>query len=174
MTRQRSLVDDAAAGDTGAQERLVRNHRHAIVDAARARGGGSLGFEDLVQEGMVGFLGAIQSFGGRPSGQFEAYATECIRRQMDTALADEQTAVENTSRVVEDANSFDHAEYVLAGELQRKPTSAEIAKRLHWTEERTQAVAELVEEARRRHDEELLQYLDPDLDPAERVGSGER
>jgi len=47
-------------------------------------------------------------------------------------------------------------------ELEREPTEAELAEKLEWTIDRTRYVAQVVTEARRRHDEELLDFIDPD------------
>jgi hypothetical protein len=49
-------------------------------------------------------------------------------------------------------------------ELGRNATNAELAEKLEWTEQRTEQIGRLVDDARRRHDEELLDYLDP-VDP---------
>ena len=51
---------------------------------------------------------------------------------------------------------------LLARELHRPPTEVEIAQKLEWTVERTRYVAAVVAEARRKHDEELLAYIDPE------------
>jgi RNA polymerase primary sigma factor len=127
-----------------------------------ARAGGALSVDDLVQEGSLALLAAIGNY-ARELGSFDAYAHERIRVGMDAALAAEHTAAQETERIVAAANDFDRAEYVLAAELQRKPTGAELAQRLRWSEQRVESVGELVEEARRRHDEELLAYLEPEL-----------
>jgi hypothetical protein len=51
---------------------------------------------------------------------------------------------------------------LLAGELHRAPSESEIAEKLEWTIDRTRYVAQVVAEARRRHDEELLAFIDPE------------
>jgi DNA-directed RNA polymerase sigma subunit (sigma70/sigma32) len=68
------------------------------------------------------------------------------------------------------AADYDRIELALARELRRAPTDAEIGARLEWSPARVKQIREIVVEARRRHDEEILLYLDPeqiDLDPAE-------
>ncbi len=57
---------------------------------------------------------------------------------------------------------YDRVEMLLARELHRAPTEVEIAQKLEWTVERTRYVALVVTEARRKHDEELLAYIDPE------------
>jgi hypothetical protein len=51
---------------------------------------------------------------------------------------------------------------LLRREIHRPPTTTEIAEKLEWTVDRTQYVASVVADARRRHDEELLEFIDPD------------
>jgi DNA-directed RNA polymerase sigma subunit (sigma70/sigma32) len=60
------------------------------------------------------------------------------------------------------AADYDRVEMLLARELHRPPTENEIAEKLEWTIERTRYVAQIVTDARRRHDEELLAYIDPE------------
>ena len=142
-----------------------------VSELARQRTGRALAEDDLVQEGSLAALDAVDSFTGEPAG-FEAYVRERVGARMDAALGAEDTAVKETDLIVAAAIDFDRAEYVLARELRRKPTSLELAARLGWSAERVESVRELVEEARRRHDEELLQYLEADrLDLADADGS---
>jgi hypothetical protein len=59
------------------------------------------------------------------------------------------------------ATDYEHTELVLRRELHRAPTDAELAEKLEWTVERTRYVAHVVADARRRHDEEMLEFIDP-------------
>ena len=71
---------------------------------------------------------------------------------------------------MEAANDYERVELLLGRELRRAPTAAEIGARLEWTPQRTEQIREIVAEARRRHDEELLLYIDPeriDVDPGD-------
>ena len=71
------------------------------------------------------------------------------------------------------AEDYDRVELVLARELHRVPTEAEMAEKLEWTVERTRYVAQVVNEARRRHDEELLEYIDPEAIDVDTDGEAE-
>ena len=59
------------------------------------------------------------------------------------------------------ASDYERTELLLRRELGRTATEADIAEKLEWTVERTRYVAQVVAEARRRHDEELLEFIDP-------------
>src|SRR5919204_48707 len=93
---------------------------------------------------------------------FDAFAAEQVGAQMDAALKSEAESVREAQLMVEAAQQYEGAEMALARDLGRAPTPAELAKKLEWTRQRTDQIGEMVDEARRIHDEELLQYLDPD------------
>ena len=81
---------------------------------------------------------------------------------MDAAIAAEASAVRDAELLVAAASDYERTDLLLHRELQRQPTESEIAEKLEWTVERTRYVAQVVAEARRRHDEELLAFIDPD------------
>ena len=74
--------------------------------------------------------------------------------------------------MVDAAHQYEVAELALARELGRAPTPSELAKKLEWTPQRTDQIGEMVDEARRIHDQELLQYLDPDAVEDEEAEDG--
>ncbi|HXB05378.1 MAG TPA: hypothetical protein VNY77_10995, partial [Candidatus Angelobacter sp.] len=94
---------------------------------------------------------------------------------MDRAIATEAAAVRDAQLLVAAATDYEHTELVLRRELQREPTESELAEKLEWTAERTRYVAQVVADARRRHDEDLLEFIDPaaiDFDDDGRVEFG--
>jgi DNA-directed RNA polymerase sigma subunit (sigma70/sigma32) len=64
--------------------------------------------------------------------------------------------------LVNAATDYERTEILMRHELGRPPTDPELAEKLEWTVDRTRYVAQVVAEARRRHDEELLAFIDPD------------
>jgi len=164
-----ALVRRAASGDQASQERLVEAFLPTIERMAAARGeqqGLPLG--DLVQEGSIGLIKAIRTF--HASG-----AELQIAAQLTAAIEGEAAAAREEHLLVTAAEDYDRVELVLARELHRVPTEAEMAEKLEWTVERTRYVAQVVNEARRRHDEELLEYIDPeaiDIDTDDGAGGG--
>jgi DNA-directed RNA polymerase sigma subunit (sigma70/sigma32) len=92
---------------------------------------------------------------------------------MDAALAAEAAAVREGEQLVAAANDYEKTEILLRRTLRRAPTDAEIAQKLEWTVERTRYIAEVVADARRRHDEELLAFIDPDSVDIEDTVDGE-
>jgi DNA-directed RNA polymerase sigma subunit (sigma70/sigma32) len=82
---------------------------------------------------------------------------------MDAALAEEAASVRDAELLIAAATDFERTQMVMRVELLRDPTQEELAEKLEWTVERTRYVAQVVADARRRHDEELLQFIDPEL-----------
>ncbi|WP_338202812.1 sigma factor [Candidatus Nephthysia bennettiae] len=163
--RQASLVEAATKGDPQARESLVREQLGWVQQAAGQRAGRGLSEGDLVQEGSLGLMKAIEEFPASGRTDFEAFAREQVAEHMEQAIAQEDSAQEESRRLVQAAEDYQLAEFSLRRELGREATPAEIAAKLEWPQERTDAIAGMVVEARRRHDEDLLNYLDPeDLD----------
>ena len=159
---RRHLLEAAAEGDGPAQDRLFRSNLEMVIRQAAARGGRGLTVEELVQEGSLGLISAIREFAGSGREDFDAYARDRVGESMDEALKDEEESAGAARRLVEDAESYDRAEAIVRRDLGRQPTDSELAQKLEWTAERTHLVGELVRDARRRHDEELLRYIDPE------------
>jgi DNA-directed RNA polymerase sigma subunit (sigma70/sigma32) len=159
---ERRLLELAAQGDKPSQERLVAAKLAMVVRLAEARDDRGLSVPDLVQEGSIGLVDAVQSFSRSGAEDFEAFAEQKVGEQMDAALAAEAAAVRDGELLVAAANDYERTELLLRRELHRPATAAEIAEKLEWTVERTQYVASVVADARRRHDEELLEFIDPD------------
>jgi RNA polymerase primary sigma factor len=165
---QASLLLAAADGDRGARDRLLQAHLDWVEHAARQRSGRSLGEGDLFQEGTIGLMRAIDEFRSTGREDFEPYARERISLHMDLALAAEDASIRDAQGLVDAAESYERAEQELRREQGRPASDQEIARRLEWSVTRTVEIREMVTEARRRHDEELLAFLEvEDVDPEE-------
>ena len=156
------LVARAAAGDTDAQRQVFDSQRPMLNRLARSRADRGMPREDLVQEGSVGVLAAIQEFGGGSVADFDHLAEELAAAEMDSALQAESAAREREEQMARDANILALAEIRLRRELGRAPRPGELAAKLEWSVDRVEEVATAVADARDRDDEELLRYLDPD------------
>ena len=172
---QKQLLARAGLGDKASQERLVAANLGLVIRLAAERVDRGLSMPDLVQEGSIGLVEAVRSFAGRADSDFGSFAEQQIGAQMDQAIATENAAVRDALLLVTAATDYEHTQLVLGRELQREPTESELAEKLEWTVERTRYVAAVVADARRRHDEELLEFIDPaaiDFDDDGRVEFG--
>jgi DNA-directed RNA polymerase sigma subunit (sigma70/sigma32) len=159
---EKSLLEKSARGDRTSQERLVAAYLAMVIRLAEAREDLGLSVADLVQEGSLGFVEAVRTFSASGQDDFAKFAERKVVEQMDAAIASEAACVRDAELLVAAADDYERTELLLARGLHRRPTESEIAEKLEWTVERTRYVASVVAEARRRHDEELLQFIDPD------------
>jgi DNA-directed RNA polymerase specialized sigma subunit len=161
------LLELAAVGDASARDRLFRAYAPLAVRLAGARQDRGLELGELLQEASLALISAIAGYTPDPAGE-ESLAQQVetsVSRHLDQAIETESAATRERGRLVEDAAAYERAEIEIRRRLGRAPTEAELAEKLEWSAARTKHLAEMVEVARRRHDEELLSYLNPeDLD----------
>jgi DNA-directed RNA polymerase sigma subunit (sigma70/sigma32) len=156
------LLERAALGDRASENRLVAAHLDTVVRLAAVRGEQGLSVPDLVQEGSIGLLEAVRSFAESGDYDFASYAEARIGAQMDAAIAAESAAVREAELLVAAATDYERAELIMRRTLHREPTAGELAEKLEWTIDRTLYVAQVVNDARSRYDEELLAFIDPE------------
>jgi RNA polymerase primary sigma factor len=163
------LLEQAATRDRASEDRLVAAHLGMVIRLAGARGEQGLSVADLVQEGSIGLVEAVRSFTASGATDFAMFAEERVIAQMEAAIAGEAASVRDALLLVAAATDYERTEIVMRHELRREPTEAELAEKLEWTIDRTRYVAQVVADARRRHDEELLAFVDPDAIDLEAV-----
>jgi RNA polymerase sigma factor (sigma-70 family) len=125
--RLRKLLRAAPRGDRGAQDRLVRIHLPLIRSLARRYRGYGLPFDDLVQEGALGLLEAIDRYDPARGSDFVAFARFRSRRAMRNALTNQARLIRLPKQIVERRRALDRAEarLVAAG---KRPTLAELGE----------------------------------------------
>ncbi|HEY6876139.1 MAG TPA: sigma factor [Candidatus Dormibacteraeota bacterium] len=170
---QRELLRRAGAGDKASQDRLVEAFMPTVLRLARTRSGEGLPLGDLVQEGSIGLIEAIHAYDGSSGSDFGRFAEAHIAAQLTIAIDAEAAAVHEAEQLVVACEDYDRVETLLRRELHRAPTEVEIGRKLEWSADRTRYVAQVVTDARRRHDEELLQYIDPEAVEVEADGEAE-
>ena len=169
---ERTLLERAAVGDKGSQDRLVAAYLDLVIRLAAARGEQPLSVPDLVQEGSIGLVEAVRSFASSGDSDFQRFAERLVDEKIDAAIAAEAASVRDAGLLIAAATDYERTDLVMRRELGREATEAELAEKLEWTVERTRYVAHVVADARRRHDEELLAFIDPaaiDFDDDERA-----
>jgi RNA polymerase primary sigma factor len=160
-TEQLALLERAALGDRTSEERLVAANLPMVIRVAGSRKDRGLSAADLVQEGSIGLVEAVRSFAGSGAADFGEFAEARVVAQMEAAIDGEAASVRDAQLLVAAATDYERTEILMRHELQREPSEGELAEKLEWTVDRTRYVAQVVAEARRRHDEELLAFVDP-------------
>jgi RNA polymerase primary sigma factor len=134
----------ARAGDPEARRRLVeKNLRLAVAVAKKFRGQG-LPFEDLIQEGNIGLMKAVDKFDPEMGNRFSTYATWWIRQSIQRAIGDKGREIRLPAHMNEKLRKVRKAQGELIAELHREPAHEETAARLGWEDGKVRSVLEAV------------------------------
>jgi RNA polymerase primary sigma factor len=122
-----SLAKALERGDIRARKRLIESNLRLVVSIARRYSGRGLSFLDLIQEGNVGLMKAVERYDWRLGHRFSTYATWWIRQAVTRALADQGRTIRVPAQVVDTINRMSRIERQLTQKLNRTPTHEELA-----------------------------------------------
>ena len=129
------LAKRVERGDLAAKERMINANLRLVVSVARKFQGHGLPLGDLIQEGMLGLIRAVEKFDWRKGFKFSTYGTLWIRQAIGRGLANSSRTVRLPVHISSEARKIRDKERALGAELGRDPTEIELAAAMDMTPE---------------------------------------
>ena len=144
--RETYLAEQIALGNKAAKDELIEANLRLVVSIAKRHVGKGMYFLDLIQEGNLGLIKAVDKFDYSKGFKFSTYATWWIRQAITRAIADQARTIRIPVHMVETIHKVSRTARQLLQELGREPTTDEIAEKLGVTPEKVREIMKIAQD----------------------------
>ncbi len=141
---ERELAERVAMGDPIARDHMVKANLRLVVNIARGYLGKGLSLEDLIEEGNLGLMRAVEGFDGMMDTRFSTYASYWIKQSIRRAVMNNGKPIRLPAYMVSLLSKWKRAQAILADRLGRQPTHEEIGKALRLSKRKIGIVAKAI------------------------------
>ena len=146
LDEETELSKRIAEGDETAKNRLAESNLRLVVSIAKRYVGRGMLFLDLIQEGNIGLMKAVEKFDYDKGYKFSTYATWWIRQAITRAIADQARTIRVPVHMVETINKLSRYQRQLTLELNREPTDEELAKKMGMSPDKVREVIKIAQD----------------------------
>ena len=146
LEEETKLSERIVNGDEEAKNILAESNLRLVVSIAKRYVGRGMLFLDLIQEGNIGLMKAVEKFDANKGYKFSTYATWWIRQAITRAIADQARTIRVPVHMVETINKLSRCQRQLTLELNREPTDEELAKKMGTTPDKIREVLKIAQD----------------------------